>query len=323
MVGLAGIGDLLQGIGAVAGPISGLFASDKAGRAAQAGVDVSRETLAYQKALSDRLLDIMLAEQIGPGGRIKFDEAAGTITSTPDPATQRIIDASNAEELARLTTDAPRGRNLRDLYGGVATRAATEATPSGTDLAAEFRNAARGNVNEAFRVPVNALARQATRSGVTTNTGAQGALSARYANALNSALADATQRGLVLGDTLRSSAQDRGLQAAGFATNQPVGLSGAASALANRMSTARNTIPQAGGVGGANVAASSGNVVRSLTPLMNSEMYNPLAIPSLLEGIGGFLKERNVGNQKSKPFVSGTGAFQGNPMTAQPFSLTF
>ena len=97
---LGAIGSIASGIGSVLGGIGGSRSQDRA-------AETQARELRRQNQLAERLMDAQLADVITPrGDRVIFDEDRGEWSHDLTDMTRRLLEATDQEELARLTGDA-------------------------------------------------------------------------------------------------------------------------------------------------------------------------------------------------------------------------
>lgn len=144
-------------------------------------LELQRQTAADQKALSDKLYTLGLASQVDAQGNMTvYDQASNTWKVLPSQMTKQLMDASNNEEMLRLTQDAPmaRGESIanarrRGMEGSTADSLMLQAQDKIAGrtglkpgaIEAALRLSRTNAVNQGFDSVRNDVATQALRSG--------------------------------------------------------------------------------------------------------------------------------------------------------------
>ncbi len=106
---LSAAGQVAGGVGAIAG----IFQGNAQARAARASNNIAMRNYLLQREIANEQREMARAGSIDArGNRTEFIPGVGWVTRTSD-ATRGLIGASDAEERARLTSDATRGRIRR------------------------------------------------------------------------------------------------------------------------------------------------------------------------------------------------------------------
>ena len=210
---------IISGAGGIASALMGGNAESQSALAQYYNWLEQREANRRQQEAANKLYRTQTAPVIdAQGNRTEYIEGVGWV-STPSEATRNIINASQAEELARLTGDAAQARRGRDenerrryQEGQVADAYLRELLGTTTPDAATIRDLlvrAAGNGNaEAFdRAQANA-SRVAVRTG-TSGEDVQGSLARERADAAADAQVNAQQQALVLAEQLKGQHDSR------------------------------------------------------------------------------------------------------------------
>lgn len=167
---LSGIGTLLGGIGAVAGP---LLAADQQEEAA----DISRQRTQQAAESADRAFELQTADRIDARGNLlRYNEDTNTFEVVPSPTTEEIIRAQDNEILRQLTEDAQRNRAVAERTFDVGEQAQPvlseniEALGQPDQFTAEgiegiLQQEALAGVSDAFEGATAAAARNQARTG--------------------------------------------------------------------------------------------------------------------------------------------------------------
>ena len=206
-----------MGLGSILGSVGGILS----GVSAFGAKNSADDALEAQSAISNRLLDAQLGKFIDARGNVvEYDEDTRTWSVTLSDGSQQIINASDAEELARLTVDANLRRqgveanaDRRVAEGQSADRFLNEInqpspyTQEGIE-GALLQRYLRG-VDEAFRGVTQDFARQNLRTGNTGGGQVLAELAKRRSDATSDAFANAGAESFGLAENLNNSRNNR------------------------------------------------------------------------------------------------------------------
>ena len=359
---------IAAGIAAIAAPIIGAVSQDRTGPQqanyiAWQNLNEQRRTNALNeqhygeqwreqlrnnelmRQLAERTMQSQIAATINArGGRVVYDEKTNTWQVFPSEREIGLLNASDREQLLRLTHDAALRRQGLDANaarrgeeGQVADSLLNEFKQPTTDrtaqLTALLRGQGRESVQDAFNSAESSVGKQALRSG--TNFGGQlGDLASAKAASLSDAEANATLRGLTTGSEMQNAerATKAGLynQFASRASAyddtpfQPVDID---DKLMATLLTRAGGVPKAGEVGVTAGAYGGRNLAGTEFRMPNTGMSNAAAIfadlaklppddtlantigavGQGLRGFQGMFKDRQVGNAGSTGGSGGAG----------------
>lgn len=285
-------------IGGVGGLLGGLFGDD----ANEEAAGVARQNLKFQREIANRILDAQLGSFVDArGNTVRYDPATKTWTTDVTPITQSLIEAGDAEQLQRLTSDAALRRSG---MGANATRRADEGaladalldqfggpSPySRESLEGLLSKSAMFGIDDAYDGVIQDFSRQALRTGSTGTGTTLAGLASQRAKDTSRALTDAQLQAYGLYEDLEGKRSGRlgnsynmmASRASNYA-DVPFQPSPIADALSGTMTDRSRAALGAGQV------ASSG-VGNAYGALANPDLYQS-GIPGMVTAAGGILAD--------------------------------
>jgi len=338
---------IMQGVSAIAAPIAGLFAKPSATQMAANDLawrnyyDQQRNNaLMYQ--LAKRSMDAQLGDTVNArGGRTHYDPVTHTWSVIPSQRESDLINASDTEQLRRLTTDAAMRRQglvansqRRVQEGSTADALLNEFKQQPVDqtqyITSLLRERGRRAVNEGFESAENNVARQAIRAGSNFSTLVGDAASDK-GKAMADAETEAILRGLESGQSLSANRRNNTAnlynQFASRASNfedVPFQPSNVDDNLLSTLVSRASGVPKAAEAGLGALAAGGRNATGAALGLGDLARYtsndystaNTIgAIGAALPGFASMFKNRQNGNTNNTGSLFDSGGYQSrNPL---------
>lgn len=292
---------IMAGGSSIMGMIEGNKAQKQQMEIARKNYELQREAQQRQWQIAQQTMDMQRASTTdAEGNTTEYIPGVGWV-SKASGQTKAVMDASRAEQLARLTEDAGMGRqNMRDDFarrgreGGMADTTMNEWKQNEVPDANTIRHALlrqkTAGIDRGFDDESRMAMRQANRSGASNVGEISAALAARRADAHSNARNDSYLEGLSTRDNLLSSRDSRlgnkYNMLAGRSTGQQPGFmpDDTNSSLRSALQARQNTNAQAMGVAG----SLAGNAPQMDTNIAKPNYSNALALGGLANLVSTF-----------------------------------